>query len=154
MKISTPPGDDTKFFTHLKNLKNPRTIPVPLSRLENISTGYSPFELVFGRRIKLTTEIANKIITVYNHTNYAKELRNKLKYYYDLTRENTLKAKEINKTYYDKGRDRTALPLKKHDLVLILNPNKKGEFDTPYEGPFRVIEEQGPKRKGKTVRNT
>lgn len=110
----------------------------------NISTGFSPFELVFGRQVKLPTEITNRTVPAYNYENYSHELRRKLKFYYDLAKENLLKAKEINKKAYDKRRDDKILQLRKNDLVLVLNPNKKGKFDTPYEGPFRVIREQGP----------
>lgn len=123
----------------------------------NQSTGYAPFELVFGRKAKLPTEITNRTVPMYNYDNYAQELRNKLKHYHDLAREYTMQGKEVNKKKYDQGRDQNILRLQKNDLVLILNPNKKGKFDTPYEGPYRVIEEQGPvtiliKRKNKEVK--
>lgn len=110
----------------------------------NISTGYSPFELVYGRPIKLPTEITNRPVPTYNYDNYAYELRRKLKFYYDSAGENILKAKELNKRTYDKDRDKNMLRLNKNDLVLISNPTERGKFDMPYEGPYRVIREQGP----------
>lgn len=123
----------------------------------NISTGFSPYELIFGYPAKLPTEITKRTTPTYNYENYAHELRRKLKFYHDVARENLLKAKEANKKAYDRGRDANAIRLKKNDLVLILNPNKKGKFDTPYEGPFRVIRELGPvtvlvKRKNREIK--
>lgn len=110
----------------------------------NITTGFSPFELVFGRRVRLPTEITKQTISTYNYTNYAQELRSKLKYYHNLAREHSLKAKEGNKRYYDKNRDINTLKLNKNDLVIVLNPTKKGKFDLPYDGPYRVVKELGP----------
>lgn len=110
----------------------------------NISTGFSPFELVFGKPRRLPTEITNKSVPVYNYDNYAHELRSKLKFYCDLAKQNNQKAKEENKNEYDKHRDKNTLKLKKNDLILLLVPQKKQKFDTPYEGPYRVIEDLGP----------
>lgn len=110
----------------------------------NISTGYSPFELVYGRPVKLPTEITRRTIPTYNYENYAHELRRKLKFYYDLAKENLIKAKEVNKKGYDKNRDKDILHFKKNDLVLITNLNKQGKFEAPYEGPYKVIRENGP----------
>lgn len=45
----------------------------------NTATGFSPFELVYGRVAKLPSEITNKRVPVYNYDNYAEELRLKLK---------------------------------------------------------------------------
>lgn len=110
----------------------------------NTSTGYSPFELIFGRICRLPTEITNKAIPTYNYESYVSELRNKLRTYYELARENVIQGKNKNKKYYDQYRDKQVLNLKKNDLVLVLIPKKNRKFDNPYEGPYRVIKEQGP----------
>lgn len=104
----------------------------------NVSTGFSPFELVFGRISKLPTEITNKSVPIYNYENYASHLRQKLKQYHDLAKENIIKSKESNKKQHDKGRKKTSLSLKVNDLVLLLKYKKKHKFENPYEGPYRV----------------
>lgn len=123
----------------------------------NIATGFSPFELVFGRICKLPTEITSKRVPTYNYENYANELRERLRLSHELAKEHLLKAKETNKKFYDRKQDKAVLPLKKNDLVLILKPVKKRKFEEPYEGPFRVIKELGPVtalilRRGKAVK--
>lgn len=70
---------------------------------ENIATGFSPFELIFGKKSKLPSEIISKDVPLYNYDNYAMELRYKLKSMHDLARENLVEAKENNKKYYDKN---------------------------------------------------
>lgn len=104
----------------------------------NIATGFSPFELVYGRIVKLPSEILNRKVPIYNYENYAKELRHKLKQSHDLAKENILRLKETNKKYYDKKRDKEPLNLKINDLVLVLKAKKKFKFEDPYEGPYRV----------------
>lgn len=94
---------------------------------------------------------------IYNYFNYVSELRSKLKRYSELAKEHLTQAKANNKKYYDRNRDAEPLKLKKNDLVLVLIPKKKQKFDEPYEGPYRVIEDQGPVlalilRKGKSVK--
>lgn len=109
----------------------------------NVATGYSPFELVYGRVCKLPTEITGKNIPTYNYESYVSELRNKLKKYHDFALEHIIQSKIQNKKYYDRGRDKTPLKFQKNDLVLILNPRRKKKFDDPYEGPFRVVQDVG-----------
>lgn len=123
----------------------------------NSATGFSPFQLVFGRNAKLPSEILNKKFPVYNYDNYAHELRSKLKECHDLAKENILKMKMNNKKHYDKHRDEKVLDLKINDLVLVLKPKKIFKFENPYEGPYRVEELISPVaikiRKGnKTIR--
>lgn len=107
------------------------------------ATGYSPFELVYARICELPTEITNKRHVTYNYESYVDELRNKMKTYHDLAKENLIKAKETNKKFYDKSRDKQTLSLNKNDLVLILKPKKNFKFEAPYDGPYRVIKEIG-----------
>lgn len=105
---------------------------------QNIATGFSPFELVFGRNSKLPSEITKRSFPIYNYENYASELRHKLKISHDIARDNLIKAKEKNKKYYDQHRYKSNLDLKINDLVLVLKAVKKYKFENPYEGPYRV----------------
>lgn len=110
----------------------------------NISTGFAPFELLYGRTSKLPTEITKREVPIYNYENYAKELRYRLKTCYDLAKENIIKSKENNKKYYDRGRSAEFLKLQINDLVLLLKPKKKYKFENPYEGPYRIEKIIGP----------
>lgn len=123
----------------------------------NVSTGFSPFELVFGRTSKLPTEIIRREVPIYNYDNYAKELRYRLKTYHDLAKENIIKLKENNKKHYDKGRSKSFLQLQTNDLVLMLKSKKKYKFENPYEGPYRIEKVLSPtvvliKKGNKTIK--
>lgn len=100
---------------------------------ENTTTGFSPFEIVFGHSIKLPISITGDRPT-YNYENYVQELKNKLKNTHQLAQENILARKQNNKLKYDKLPIKS-IHLKKNDLA----KNKKNhKFDDSYDGPFRV----------------
>lgn len=106
----------------------------------NTATGFSPFELLYGFVPNIPSEIFKGDIPTYNYDNYASEVRNKLKMYHQLAKENIEKRKIDNKKEYDKKRNKSTLRLKINDLVLILNPKKEAKFAPPYLGPFRVVQ--------------
>lgn len=123
----------------------------------NTSTGYSPFELLYGHNAKLPNEISSRKYPTYNYDNYAHELRGKLKTYHDMARENIIERKEQNKKHYDSRVKTKALHLKTNDLVLIFKQKKDSKFDAPYEGPYRVERMLSPvtvliKRNNKSIR--
>lgn len=102
----------------------------------NSTTGYSPFELVYGHAMELPTPILNERIN-YNYDSYANEIKSKLRHCHELARQNVIKRKDANKEQYDRSH-KTTINLKKNDLVLILKNKKNYKFDDPYEGPYRV----------------
>lgn len=122
----------------------------------NSTTGYSPFELVYGHAIELPISITNNKNIGYNYENYANEIRNKMRHCHELARENILKRKEANKEQYDRTHH-SDITLKRNDLVLILKNKKNFKFDDPYEGPYRVEKMLSPvsvlvRKKKKSIR--
>ena len=105
----------------------------------NRTTGYSPFELLFGldvekiEDLKLNYRNKNQI----TYSDYVEELRQKLLFLHENASENMKSAREASKTYYDKNTNQ--ITLKVGDLVLWKNPkNILGKLDIPRLGPFKV----------------
>lgn len=102
----------------------------------NSSTGFTPFELVFGRKMELPCGFTKDSTPIYNYDNYASDLRTKLKMSYELARENLIKRKQQNKIQHDRRLNNVSL--RRNDLVLVIKNQKDGKFERPYEGPYRV----------------
>lgn len=123
----------------------------------NTVTAKSPFELVYGKNMPLPFTIGGKERTSYNYDDFAKELRENLRYSWDLAQKKLIERKGKNKTYFDKKNKTENLQLNIGDMVLMRNTNKKSKYDPLYVGPYEIIEITGPntvklKRKNKTVR--
>lgn len=104
----------------------------------NSTTGFAPFELIYGRANELPCEITGQRVPIYNYENYVNELRAKLRSTHQLAVENILKRKNENKRYHDSRAKTSILSLKRNDLVLVLKAKRDFKFDHPYDGPFRV----------------
>lgn len=122
----------------------------------NSATGKSPFELIFGKSMSLP--FASGIRgSSYNYDDYASELKENLKYGWNLARESVMIRKNKNKEYFDSKNATSDLKIEIGDMVLMRNTNRKTKFDPLYVGPYEVTEVTGPntvklKRKNKTVR--
>lgn len=100
------------------------------------TTGFSPHFLVHGYNIiipnKLTTPKTN-----YDYQSYADIVRNRIAASLKIARENLRKGKLKSKKYYDRGT--AEVEIKENDMVLIQNKTKDHKFDSPYEGPYKVL---------------
>lgn len=105
----------------------------------HIDTGYSPYELVYGKLPSLPSDIVDNNTKFYNYDDYAQELRLKLQFTLKRARELSTRAKE-NRTTKNKYENR--LNLKIGDLVLVKVENRK-KNQSPYKGPYRIISRNG-----------
>lgn len=100
-------------------------------------TGFSPFQLLYGREITLPDAITQKK-PIYNYDNFVDVLMRELHDAWTLAREKLHVAKIKNKENYDK---KTFDPeLKIGDLVYLSNEVKKHKWDSPKLGPFEIKE--------------
>ena len=117
---------------------------------------YSPYELVFGRKVNLPNSLLNgNIEPLYNVENYVKTMKYMLQTAHEKTRKIIEFMKKQNKLQYD--RNINPVNIKKGDRILLKNEpyNKRNRI---YLGPFIVKNIQEPnveiiidKNKTKTV---
>jgi Reverse transcriptase (RNA-dependent DNA polymerase)/RNase H-like domain found in reverse transcriptase/Integrase zinc binding domain/Retroviral aspartyl protease len=103
--------------------------------------GYTPFELVFGRKANLPIDVLAKIAQpVYNVEQYANELQFRLKMAYDKTKTYLEKEKEARKLEYDKNL--RIVNFKIGDKVWIRDEARQ-KLDPVNLGPYRIIKLEG-----------
>lgn len=102
----------------------------------HIDTGYSPFELVFGKLPSLPGEKVMNSDRVYNLDNYANELKMRLQFSLKNARELIEIAKK-NRSLESYNKT-NSIDIKLGDLVLVKVGNRK-KSDPPYHGPYKVV---------------
>lgn len=105
----------------------------------NSVTGFSPYELVFGKTMSLPSSVTGQKYSTYNYDDFAHEVRENLYYGWKQAREKLINRKQKNKTYFDKKNKTKSLQLKIGDMVLLKNMHRKTKYDPNYVGPFEII---------------
>ena len=112
------------------------------------STGFAPFELLYGRTVRGPMQILKELWTkegtpeeVKNSYQYVFELRDRLEGTLEIARDELEKSHVRNKHYYDKKARRKKL--KAGDQVLVLLPTDNNKLLMQWKGPYRVEEIMG-----------
>lgn len=100
-------------------------------------TKLTPYELVFGKRARLPSEI-KPADTLEFYENYVSELIDRLIDLRKLPASNLEGAKIKSKRYYD--RKLKTRNYKVGDFIYLLKQKRKHKFDYEYIGPYRIIE--------------
>ena len=107
------------------------------------TTKHTPFEMMHGRQVTLPFDQQQALISLTQDPEHGKKLRNYLEKLAEDARKKIEACQQQYKTRYDLNRQE--LKLKLDDLVLVKTRNIRNKFDIRYEGPFRVIKQQGIK---------
>lgn len=100
-------------------------------------TGYSPFELVFGKIANLPYDFKSVVNEpIYNIDNYASELKYRLSIAYNKAHELLKLAKNKRKKILDKLSN--PINVNKGDQVFLRKGNRR-KFQSPYDGPYLVV---------------
>lgn len=111
------------------------------------STGYSPFELLYGREVRGPLDVlreswegdASQQQT--NIVSYVLKMREKLDQLSTLAHDNQIRSQSRQKTWYDRNaRLRTFQPGQK---VLLLLPSSESSLLAKWQGPFEVLRKLG-----------
>ena len=112
------------------------------------STGYSPFELLYGRQVRGPLDILREAWMgegsqpPTNIVDYVLKMRDKLEELSSLAHDNLAQAQAGQKTWYDRtARSRTFNPGQK---VLLLLPSSESSLLAKWQGPFEVLRKMGP----------
>lgn len=102
------------------------------------STKYTPFELMYGRKVSLPGVLTRKPEPIYNYDDYVTELKYQFQKSATMAKENMIQAKEVNKKGYDKNAKERSFDV--GDLILLKNPSKdKGE--ELFVGPYPITKQ-------------
>jgi len=108
------------------------------------STGFSPFELLYGRVVRGPMQILKELWTGHDNTEvknsyqYVIDLKNRLQETCRIARENLLEAQGRYKHHYDKkARPRK---FKAGDMVIVLLPTDHNKLLLQWKGPYEVME--------------
>ena len=113
--------------------------------LPNETTGFSPFELVYGRNVRALMQILQELWTgetFHDETQttyeYVINLRDTLETIMKLAQDNIAGVQRKHKFYYDKcTKSKDISPVER---VLIMQPNKQNLLQTHWTGPYVVLE--------------
>ena len=105
------------------------------------STGFSPFELLYGRKVRGPLDLVFESWTEQesqddNVLQYVMDMRNRLNEMSELAKEHLNVEQKKQKTYYDKNsRERRLSP---GDKVLVLLPSSTNKLHALWKGPYRI----------------
>ena len=113
------------------------------------STGFSPFELLYGRTVRGPMTILRNLWTsecsVPSETSHAStyvlELKNRIEETCKLVQRNLARAGDKYRQHFDKKAKMRVF--KEGDLVLLLLPTKQNKLEMAWRGPFSVESRQG-----------
>ena len=106
------------------------------------ATGYTPFELIYGRQAELPTALTKQPKPTYNYDDYAQELRERLRAANRVARENIKEGKAKAKTQYDKRAKETKFKVGEKVLLYdeTLRRGRSKKLDAQWTGPYTVTE--------------
>lgn len=109
------------------------------------STGFTPFELLFGFKARLPSGVQKPPEIVYNYENYVIDLKNKLQNSYLIARDNLIKTKETTKKRFDQKAKSVNFNVGDH---VLLRKGDSGlghkELTGRFVGPFTIEQVPSP----------
>ena len=111
------------------------------------STGFAPFELLYGRRVRSQLDVLKEVWTGEEVENvcvaaHVMQMRERLQEMSSIARENLVRAQKKQKRYYDERAKPQALEV--GDKVLVLAPTKRSKLQLEWAGPYSVTKQVSP----------
>jgi hypothetical protein len=115
------------------------------------STGFAPFELLYGRRVRGPLDVLREVWSGEEVENvsvaaHVIQMRDRLQEMSSIARENLVKAQKKQKRYYDERARPQALEV--GDKVLVLAPTKCSKLQLEWAGPYSITRFAGITSRG------
>lgn len=105
---------------------------------KHTSTGYQPFELVFGRQVTIPSTLSKPTEPQYNYDDYQFELKRKIQETQEIAKHRLINNKEKAKERYDEKVH--SVPLEVGDKVYLENKASRNKLTPKWTGPFEILE--------------
>lgn len=118
----------------------------PVRKVPQASTGYSPFELLYGRRPRGLLDLAKKVweeqpTPLFSVVEHVEEMRERMMAIWPVVREHMAQAQHAQERVYNRGaQPREFQPDEK---VLVLIPTTESKFLATWHGPYAIVEQVG-----------
>lgn len=106
------------------------------NRTPSTATGYTPYELVYGKLPTNLEFLSGSIDPVYNFEDYVRELKHRLQYASQKAREMVERQKLERKTRYDENANETIFEIGDYVLLREEANHKHQEL---YSGPYQIV---------------
>ena len=120
------------------------------------STGYTPFELLFGHRARIPTSLVETPTPAYNYDDYVSELKGRMQTAHAIARDRLTESKTRSKEDYDRKVVQIALQV--GDRVLLFDESvrrgRSRKLSAQWIGPYTVLAIDGVNATIKRGRNT
>ena len=111
----------------------------------HVATGYTPFELIYGFKSAMPSNLMGDPNPQYNYDDFLVELKNRLQTAHHTAREKLIQAKHKSKEYYDRHTEEPSI--KVGDKVLLFDETvrrgRSRKLCSQWLGPYEVICKEG-----------
>jgi hypothetical protein len=105
---------------------------------KHTSTGYQPFELVFGRQISIPSTLSKPTEPQYNYEDYQFELKRKIQETQEIAKNRLIDNKEKSKEQYDEKSYSVLLEV--GNKVYLETKTHRNKLTSKWTGPFEIME--------------
>ena len=110
------------------------------------TTGFSPFEILYGREVRGPLDILKEEWEASERSNesvvsHILRIRERMEMVQELVQENVKEAQKRQKKWYDRAA--REVELKANDKVLVLLPTSTNKLLAQWRGPFTVVQKTG-----------
>jgi len=102
------------------------------------TTGFQPYELMFGRAAKVPHSLSGPPQLCYNYEDYNMEMKQKFQEAHELARQSILKNKQKSKIIYDQNEQEIKINI--GDKALTKDHSRKGKLSPKWKGPYLVTD--------------
>ena len=106
---------------------------------ENTSSGYSPFELLYGRKATIPSSIYSTTNSDLNYDDYIQYMKTAFKEAHDTARKNLISSKEKRKEIYDKKSNDWVPMWGDQVLVQIPQTGIGQKLQNKWRGPYDIV---------------